>query len=170
MNEILMSLGGIKFSINTASFEKLRTKTNYRWPLLERLGRRPAHQWIGIGEDTKSFEGCVFPTFDPKNDGSVVGIKQIEKMRSVAEVGIPLQLIDGMGNNYGMWVILSVENDDSVHMPNGAPQKMEFDLQISRYGEDKNGERGIVWAGGDFNTPSAAFGDGLSGNAAVAVV
>lgn len=163
MDGILLQLGEIQFTIEKRSFEELASGTSYRWPRLDRLGRRPAHQWIGIGEDEKTIEGTVYPLLQPSGGPKVVGIKQIEEMRAIAEEGNPLQLTDGMGNNYGKWVILRIEERASDHLSNGAPRKQKFTMQISRYGEDNLGEAGILWAGGDFNTPHVGTGTGMGG-------
>jgi phage protein U len=57
-------------------------------------------------------------------------------MKDSADRGEPLLLVDGLGQIWGRWVILQIEETREVFLKNGVPRKISFRLSISRYGED----------------------------------
>ena len=153
-----MNLGSIVFSISTRSFEELQRKCEYRWATMERLGRRPAKQWIGVGTDDITISGVVFPLLET-GTSSVVGIGQIEEMRKLAEEGNPQDLVDGMGKILGRFVIESIDETASHHLDNGAPRQQEYSLSLSRYGEDgpDMSRTPMLAGGGSGNNDAAAM-------------
>jgi phage protein U len=50
MNRVMMQLGEYQFGVESAVYEQLRRSTSYRWQGQERIGRRPAQQFAGIGQ------------------------------------------------------------------------------------------------------------------------
>jgi phage protein U len=151
---VLYRLGPLVFSIRGAAPETVENSTNYRWPTQNRLGRRPALQWVGIGEQNITFSGTIYPTFDPLGDGSIVGIRRIDEIRQLADQGLPLDLHDGLGHYYGRWCIRSIKETRSVLFNNSAPRKQDFTIELGRYGEDGDTfEQSILYEGGSINTP-----------------
>ena len=128
-NEIMMALGEYRFSVSTAAYNEFRRNTSWRWPSQQRVGRLPAKQYLGPGEDTIELGGTVYPHYNG-------GLKQIDSMREEAGKGEPLMLVDGLGKVWGKWCILSIEENRSRHLSNGAPLKQSFRLRIENYGED----------------------------------
>lgn len=147
MPETMMQLGPIQFSIMGPVYDTFERSSDYRWATKERLKRRPAKQWIGIGDDKISVKGDVYPLFDPIGNGKRVGVKTIELLRGYAEQGTPLMLVSGTGKKYGRFCILSINHTDSVLFNNGLPRKQSFTMELARYGEDELGERGIIYDG-----------------------
>ena len=47
----MAKLGEYMFSLETAAFQQLQRDTAYRWATLNRIGRAPARQFTGLGED-----------------------------------------------------------------------------------------------------------------------
>lgn len=129
MTETMMALGPYRFSVNTSAYQSLRRNTEYRWPNQERIGRAPARQFVGQGVETVSLSGVLYPHH-------AGGLSQLERMRDLAGLGKPLQLTDGRGKIWGLWCIERIEETQSVFFANGDPQKIEFSLQLSAYGED----------------------------------
>lgn len=145
MAKTLFKLGPLVFSQDGAAPQQFANSSEYRWPAQARLGRRPALQFVGIGEQTIRLSGTIYPGFDPTGSGKVVGCKKIHEIRQLADHGLPLDFTDGMGNNYGRWVIRRVEGTDSELMSNGAPRKQEFSVELARYGDDDLGEQSIIY-------------------------
>lgn len=129
MPEVMMALGGYRFAIGTAAFQTLRRATEYRWAQMNRIGRRPAMQYVGPGVESIDLDGVIYPHFRG-------GLRQVEAMRAEARLGLPLMLVSGTGYGLGRWVIVSVEETGSVFLSNGAPRKIEFRLSIKHYGDD----------------------------------
>lgn len=157
----LATLGPIVFALSKRTFEELTRQNEYRWAKLERLGRRPARQWIGEGDDQITFRGTVYPLLDVAGNGRVVGIWKIEEMRQVASQGTPLDFIDGMGNVYGRFCIEAIREIQTHLLDNGAPRKQEFDMSIARYGEDELGEQGVVLSNGKLSVARVGVGEGM---------
>lgn len=130
MSETMMALGGYRFSLNSAAYQELRRSNAYRWQAQERLQRLPAQQFVGPGSETLDLKGTIYPHYQG-------GMKQLDLMRSQAGRGEPLLLVDGIGLIWGRWVILQVDETQTVMLTNGQPRKLEFQLRLVRYGEDQ---------------------------------
>ncbi len=129
----LYQLGSYQFGLDTAANESLERSDAYRWAPQERLTREVAYQFLGPGERKITLPGVIYPQFRG-------GLGQVDAMRAEADKGQPLMLTDGLGTVFGRWVILSVREVKSVFLEGGAPRKIEFNLEIAKYGEDNPGQ------------------------------
>lgn len=130
MTEIMMMLGMYQFSVSTAAYESLRRNVDYRWPVQERIGRRPARQFVGIGDETIELSGVILPHYSG-------GLGQLDRMRELAGQGVALTLADGRGRIWGKYCITAVSETRTVFWPDGEPRRMEFSLSLGRYGEER---------------------------------
>ena len=48
----------------------------------------------------------------------------------------PLDLVDGTGKVWGLFVLLEVTEKQTEFLANGQPRKIEFALKLLEYGED----------------------------------
>ncbi|MEZ6852793.1 phage tail protein [Halodesulfovibrio aestuarii] len=134
MPEPMMKLGEYTFSLNTAAYQSSSRSSSYSWSEQKQTETTPALQFTGVGADTLSLPGVIFPTFRG-------GLGQVEAMRREAEKGKPLMLIDLCGlidankNALGYWCITSIKEKRSDFLPAGIPQKIEFTLELKYYGE-----------------------------------
>ncbi|RMR15937.1 phage tail protein [Pseudomonas syringae group genomosp. 3] len=117
------------FNLDTAAFDELSRSSDFRWASQERLTRRPAQQSIGMGEESLSLKGAVFPNFKG-------GIKQLDTLRGIAALGVPLALTTGYGAVMGNWCLKKIQEDQSALMQGGIPRKQAFTLEFTRYGDD----------------------------------
>lgn len=124
----MMKLGDFVFSLNTAAFQSMSRSSSYNWPEQARIGTNPCLQFTGVGAETLSLPGVILPTFKG-------GLKQVVKMRELAGLGKPLELIDGFGDLKGFWCITSIKENTSDFLAGGYPQKIEFTLELKYYGE-----------------------------------
>ncbi|QOE32756.1 baseplate protein [Achromobacter phage Mano] len=122
----MMTLGGFRFGINTAAYQTLKRKTEYRWAAQDRFGRREALQYTGPGTDSITLEGAIFPAYRG-------GTGQVSNLRALAATGRPHMLIDGLGNILGQWVIESVDEGQGTFAAFGIPRKQEFTVQIRKF-------------------------------------
>lgn len=123
---IMMMLGSFQFCILTAAYQELNRHSEYKWPSQHRFGQRPSSQFVGIGEETITLAGIIYPEYRG-------GFQQVEQMRSMAGRGQPLLLVDGLGKLWGRWVIESIDEKQSLFAAFGAPRKQEFNLQLRRF-------------------------------------
>lgn len=124
---VMMALGEFRFSLSTAAYQDLSRTNSWRWPSVDRIGARPAVQFVGPGEDSVSMSGVIYPHFRG-------GLGQIEAMRREADKGEPLMLVDGRGQVWGKYVITDIREGQTEHWSNGAPRKQDFDLTLQAYG------------------------------------
>lgn len=136
----MMALGSYRFSINTAAFQDLERNSSWRWPSIDRVGQRPALQYVGPGDDTITMRGTIFPHFRS-------GLGQLSAMRAEAAKGEPLLLIDGTGRNWGKYVITEIREGQKVFFSNGMARSQDFDLTLQMYGEDETAGATAIAAG-----------------------
>lgn len=130
MTDVMMGLGEYRFSISTAAYQELKRTSPYRWAAQNRVGQRPALQYIGPGQETIELSGDLYPLYKG-------GIGQMDKMRKEAGAGQPLILVDGLGTIWGKWCIEEIQETQTIFLPGGIPKKQSFSLRLSHYGEDQ---------------------------------
>ena len=129
ISRVLIGLGTYRFSLATVAYQSLRRTTEHRWERQDRLGRRPALQYVGPGAETIDLEGVIYPHFKG-------GLGQIETMRVEAGKGEPLLMVDGLGFIHGDWCILRIVEGQRDFFSDGAPRAQTFELALEAYGED----------------------------------
>ena len=127
--EHMLALGDYRFSVDAAAYQELVRVSEYRWSVQDRLGQRPAQQYLGPGEESIELPGVIYPAYRG-------GLGQLNAMRSEAGKGEPLIMTSGQGLALGKWCITRVEENASLFLASGAARKVEFRLRIVRYGED----------------------------------
>jgi hypothetical protein len=130
MTDVMMGLGNYRFSLSTAAYQDLKRTNPYRWSAQNRIGQRPALQYIGPGQETIELSGDIYPLYKG-------GIGQLDKMRVLAGTGQPQILVDGLGNIWGKWCIEEIQETQTTFLPGGIPKKQSFTLRLSHYGEEK---------------------------------
>lgn len=125
---VMLALGDYRFGIATAAYQDLQRTNAWRWPTVERIGARPASQYVGPGEETIEISGCIYPHFRG-------GLGQLEAMRAEAAKGVPLVLVDGTGKVWGKYVITEVREGQKTFFSNGAPRAQDFNLTLQAYGD-----------------------------------
>lgn len=107
MAEVMMQLGFFQFSLDNAAYQRLSRSAEYRWARQARIGTNDALQFTGLGPETVELEGVIYPHFRG-------GLKQIDKMRTQASLGLPLPLVSGIGKVLGLWVVEGVTEGQEV--------------------------------------------------------
>ena len=128
-SEHLLALGDYRFALDTASYQELTRSTEWRWKAQERIGREPARQYIGKGNEHIDLSGVLYPSFRG-------GTGQVDAMRTEADLGAPLRLVTGTGRVLGLWVIERVEETQATLFADGTPRRVSFRLRLAYYGED----------------------------------
>ena len=126
---VLLTLGPLAFSPTTATFERLQRRTAFRWPVQARVGRRPAMQSTGRGEDAITLEGVVVPTYR----GTTATVDDLVRL---AVEGRPQLLTAGDGTVFGEWVVTSVESTREAMFEDGAPRRLAYTVSLAHYGTD----------------------------------
>lgn len=132
-NSYMMQLGEYQFSVSTASFDKLKYASSYRWVVKDAPTEKtsPIMQYNGPGERTLNIEGTIFPQL-VKN-----GLGQVDDMRKEAEKGEPFQLCyvqaGGVGQILGSWCIYSISEERSLFLADGNPREIHFSMQLKAF-------------------------------------
>ncbi len=129
---VMLQLGSFQFSADTAAYQQLSRRTNFRWPSQDVLFQPPMLQYTGEGSDQISLAGVIYP--DEIGDAN-----SLTEFRKNARTGEPLRLIafsaeNQTGTILGLWSILDVSGSVSNFKQFGKPKKIEFALTISYYG------------------------------------
>jgi len=122
----MLQLGGDQFSIDNAAYQSLNRSSEYRWAAIEQVGAADALQFTGLGPDTITLQGVIYPHFKG-------GLDQLNRMRRTAELGFPLPMMAGTGKVLGIWVIEGVREGQRKFAAQGAPLRQDFTLNIRRY-------------------------------------
>jgi phage protein U len=126
MVEVMMQLGLFQFSIDDATYQRLSRSTEYRWARQARIGTNDALQFTGYGPETIELEGVIYPHFRG-------GLKQVDRMRTQASLGLPLPLVSGIGKVLGYWVVEGITEGQEVFASQGVPHRQDFTMRIARY-------------------------------------
>lgn len=127
---MMMTLGLFVFALPTAAYQQLARTTAWRHAEQARVGARPAYQYAGPGSDTLTLTGTLFPEFTG-------GRVSLDLLRTMADTGKGWPLIEGTGRLYGNWAITAINETDSEHLRDGAPQKIDFTVELVRV-DDRN--------------------------------
>lgn len=141
MSEVMLALGEFKFGIKTAQYQSLKTSMSWRWAQKDRYRRKPGKQFHGANASKKSLEIMVYP--QDKHD-----LKRFQTIKDLADEGRPLRLIAGgarwvdgalvsSGADLGLWVIESLDVDETMFMEDGTALEQKGGLSISEYGDDQ---------------------------------
>lgn len=125
----MLMLGSFSFSLNVAAFQEMQRSSEYKWPTQDRFGQRQARQFTGVGEDTITLPGVIYPEYL----GSTNAMKNL---RAMAQMGQPNILIDGTGLIYGRWVVTKIEETRSVFAFFTQPKKIEFTVTLGYFDGD----------------------------------
>ena len=121
----LMNLGMFVFDLPTLTYSKLQRRTSWRHATSDRVGARPAGQYVGPGDDKITLTGMLAPI-------AFGDLNSLNELRSMAKTGEAWPMLDGAGRNYGAYVITDLDEDQKSIMDNGVPRISDFTLALQR--------------------------------------
>ncbi|MEG0231090.1 MAG: phage tail protein [Hafnia sp.] len=125
---MMLTLGLFVFQLQTLPYQSLQQSLDYRWPSNNRIGERGAYQFLGIGEDKITLSGVLLPEITG-------GALSILALKTMAELGKAWPLIGGDGAIYGMYVVASMTQTQSVFFADGSARRIEFSMTLTRVDE-----------------------------------
>lgn len=129
MSHVLLQLGRFQFEADAVSYQSLRRSQSVRWISVNRLSRRPAQQFIGLGDSCVEIRGHFYPITQADRSA-------FSNIQTLAHSREPHVLVDGLGNVLGAWVLKDLVETDTYFHANGLPRKQSFRLKLQYYGED----------------------------------
>ena len=121
----LMALGMFLFELGTLAYDELQRKTDWQHARSARIGARDATQFVGVGDETISLSGSTYAEIA---DGRV----SLDDLRSMADDGEALPLVDGRGTVYGTFVITAIDERHAFLMADGRARRIDFGIDLLR--------------------------------------
>ncbi|EKN3486250.1 phage tail protein [Yersinia enterocolitica] len=125
---MMLSLGLFVFMRQTTPYQNMNRNIDYRWPTNNRIGLRPAAQFLGVDSEKITLSGALLPELT----GGKMSLLALELM---AAQGKAWPLIDGNGTLYGMFVIESLSQTGTLFFADGSARRIEFTLKLLRVDE-----------------------------------
>lgn len=126
---MMLTLGTFVFSLPTLAYQQLQKSQEWRHSKSQRIGVRPAMQYVGPGDEIIELSGLIAPeiTGDPAS---------LDTLREFANEGRPLALVDGTGVVHGAFVILNISTTNTLFFKDGTARRIEFRLTLERADDD----------------------------------
>jgi phage protein U len=122
---MLMSLGLFVFELPTLLYSELQRRSDWRHAASDRMGARPARQFVGPGDDLMTLSGSLMPE-------AAGSFASIETLRAMADAGDAYPLVEGTGVVIGQFVILALDERKSGFIDNGLARKTDFAIDLAR--------------------------------------
>ncbi|MFC0686550.1 phage tail protein [Novosphingobium clariflavum] len=122
---MLAALGMFVFDTTTLLFDGQSRKRDWRNERTERFGARSASQFTGPGDDKITIKGTLVP-------GVVGTYSSLSTLAEMADEGEAQILLDGRGNNLGMFTIDSLSEDSDNLIDDGRPRSVGFSIELTR--------------------------------------
>lgn len=129
-------IGPFIFKPVNRAFEGLERTRKYNWKAQERLQRRPAQQFVSLGNDTITIKGTLYNELTPNNE-DIAG--QIAKMASLRMPMTILKLSKRKAKFYGLFSIVEIKETHSILDMDGQFQKTVYSLKLEHFGADFGG-------------------------------
>ncbi|MBY6242220.1 phage tail protein [Methylosinus sp. Sm6] len=139
MAAVLMGWGPHRFEVGRAAFEELRRRVHARWEKHAIIGRRPAGQYLGPGEEIVSLRGTIYPV----DQGGGVELL-IAALLADCRAGATHILLSESGDIAGPHRLEAAQTVESFHLPDGTPQKLVYDLDFAVH-DDGFGQIWSLW-------------------------
>lgn len=127
---MLMTYGTFVFSIATAAYDQLQRQMDWRHASSERIGTRPARQYVGPGDDTVDLQGTIAAELTDD-------LQSLDVLRDLADSGRPQALVEGTGRVFGSYVITSIRETRRALFSDGTPRLIDFQLQLLRVDDNQ---------------------------------
>jgi len=122
---MMMALGLFVFALETAPYQEFQQQIGWRHAANNRVGRRPARQFLGPDDETITLSGVLLPELSG-------GDNTIALLTTMGNTGRPYVLIEGSGRYHGMFVIEGLDVTRTLFFPDGKARRLEFSLKLQR--------------------------------------
>ncbi|REF28522.1 hypothetical protein BDD26_3443 [Xenorhabdus cabanillasii] len=126
---MMAALGLFVFMLKTIPYQSLQHQQSWRYGFNNRIGARPAFQFIGPDNDTITLSGSLYPEIT----GGRLSLLALQLM---ADSGKAWSFLDGHGMIYGMFVIESLDQTKTEFFADGAARKIDFTVTLKRVDEN----------------------------------
>ncbi|MEA9415969.1 phage tail protein [Aeromonas caviae] len=136
---MMMTLGWFVFMRSTLAPLSQQDERAWRHPGNNRVGARPAYQYLGPDDETSTLSGVLLPELT----GGPVSLDMLTLM---GDSGQAFPLIQGDGVMRGSFVIEGISTTRSEFFVDGTARKIEFTIKLKRV-DDNNSSLGNTLLG-----------------------
>lgn len=122
---MMMSLDLFLFEIGTLPYQQLAQEWNWRHSKSERFGARPAAQFVGVGDETVTLSGALYP-------GLIGDWSSFDTIRDMADAGEAYLLMGGDYTVHGSFFIRRVSRTADLFFVDGVARRADFTLELER--------------------------------------
>lgn len=122
---MMMAYGMFVFSLSTVAYQGLQQQIGWRHPATQRVGQRPARQYLGHDDETITLNGVLLPELSG-------GETSLASLRILGDQGKAWPLIEGTGKLYGLYILENLETTRTLFFNDGAARKIEFSMTLKR--------------------------------------
>jgi hypothetical protein len=126
---VMLMLGDFAFSVDTTAYNQLTREASWRWSEQERIGKQDLLQYTGKSGRTVRLEGQAHAFF--RN-----GVDAVNDLYDLANLAAPQQLVSGVGDVLGWWVVTEFADTTSRFLPGGGHRNKNWTLAIKHYADD----------------------------------
>lgn len=126
-------LGDFVFEVTASTFKDITRSAKHRWAKVERAGRKPAMQSVGIDLEELEFDGSYHAKY-------VGGMNKLRDLRQLIQSREPVVFTcswDTVNENLGRWCVESVEERRTIAYQEAIPGRVEFTVRLIEYGEEE---------------------------------
>ena len=127
---MMMTLGWFVFMRSTLAPLSQQDERAWRHPGNNRVGARPAYQYLGPDDETSTLSGVLLPELT----GGPVSLDMLNLM---GDSGQAFPLIQGDGVMRGYFVIERTSVTRSEFFSDGTARKLEFTMNLKRVDDDE---------------------------------
>ena len=139
MANVLLAWGPHYFTIGSMSYEELRQRAEGRWEKHAIIGRRPAGQYLGPGEEPVTVQGTVYPLAMMGGEDA-----QVQAIMSDCSTGQVYSLISASGDVMGPYRLERCDATGTYPDPGGNNQKIAYSFEFHPH-DDGAGQVFAAW-------------------------
>lgn len=120
-----MALGSFIFGLSRDfAYSTLARKSDGGWTELQILNSKPRSHQTGQKPETLTISGTSM---------YAVAMDRLDELRALQALRVPLPLIDGIGRNWGLWRINSIDENQSEVIDDGTAMVIKWVIGLSEF-------------------------------------
>lgn len=120
-----MALGSFIFGLSrNFAYSTLARKSDGGWTQLPILTSKPKSSQTGQSPETLTISGTSMYS---------VAMERLDELRALQALRVPLPLIDGIGRNWGLWRINSIDENQSEIIDDGTAMVIKWVVGLSEF-------------------------------------
>ncbi|WP_125782820.1 phage tail protein [Pseudoalteromonas rubra] len=121
----MMSLGDFVFSLSEGTpYTDQQIVTDGGWTVIPRYGQQPLSQQTGAKLGRRTINGEWH---------YAKGMGNLDTLRQLQQSGAPQVLSDGIGNNLGLWTIMTITEKQQRVIDDGTAMVLPFTIELQEF-------------------------------------